>query len=341
MTKLARLLALGVLVLAFPSLVFAAKTHKVKKNETLNSLAKKYHVTSEELKTANNLVQNHIKPGTLLVIPPRSVAAERSTSRKTSSYKVKKGDSLLKIAKKTGVSVDELKRINHLTGQRLKTGVVLALQEAESNEAPVRPVAKRYSARIAEVFNDRDYEQSLAELADTSPEQPVDLNRSVELKADTVKQLKKTAYGFLGARYRFGGSSRNALDCSSFVQQVFREMEVPLPRTAREQFGVGMEVPHGDLKRGDLVFFRTYASFPSHVGIYLGDNKMIHASSRDRRVVISTMNTSYYRARYIGAKRISKINPDTFQFDDLIAGIEEEMPDEAMSNDTLGLSSIN
>ena len=153
--------------------------------------------------------------------------------------------------------------------------------------------------------------------------------------------LKNTAYGFLGTRYRFGGSSRSGIDCSSFVQKVFQELEVSLPRTAREQFEIGNAVSPGDLQKGDLIFFQTYASYPSHVGIYLGNNRMIHASSRDRRVVISPMNTPYYRARFVGAKRIAKINPDIFRFDDLIAGIEEESAEETQMNDTLGLTVAN
>jgi hypothetical protein len=73
------------------------------------------------------------------------------------------------------------------------------------------------------------------------------------------------------------------------------------------------------------------------VGIYLGDSKMIHASSRDHKVVISTMNTPYYRARFIGAKRIAKINPEIFRFDDLISGVEEETADDASKNDALNI----
>jgi peptidoglycan DL-endopeptidase LytE len=111
-----------------------------------------------------------------------------------------------------------------------------------------------------------------------------------------------------------------------------------LPRTAREQFERGAEVSHGDLQKGDLVFFRTYASFPSHVGIYLGNNRMIHASSRDRRVVVSTLNTPYYRSRYLGAKRIAKVNPSTFNLDELMLGVEEELEDDAPQNDMLGVT---
>jgi hypothetical protein len=118
-------------------------------------------------------------------------------------------------------------------------------------------------------------------------------------------------------------------------------MDVKLPRTAREQFVVGEQVLSSDLKKGDLLFFRTYASFPSHVGIYLGENRMIHASSRDRRVVVSKMDTPYYRSRFIGAKRISQINGEMPMFEDLLIGVQEESEEDVLTNDTLGVSLNN
>lgn len=337
-----RIAVICLIVLTSPTLVLAAKTHHVKKSESLYSLAKKYHVSLPELKSANNLVSNHVKIGDTLIIPPRSSAgADRAGKSATSSYKVRKGDTLTRIARKTGVSVSELKRLNSLAKKKLKPGQVLVLRDTET-EVEVRPrVARKIQLRYNDLFSEKDYEQSLAELTDPEPDKPVELSKNLELKADSIKMLKNTAYGFLGTRYRFGGSSRSGIDCSSFVQKVFRELEVSLPRTAREQFQVGNEVSPGDLQKGDLIFFRTYAPFPSHVGIYLGDNRMIHASSRDRRVVISPMNTPYYRARFIGAKRIDKINPETFSFDDLIAGIEEESAEDTQLNDTLGLTLAN
>jgi cell wall-associated NlpC family hydrolase len=167
----------------------------------------------------------------------------------------------------------------------------------------------------------------------------VDLAKTLEENNTGITKLKKSAYGFLGARYRFGGNSRTALDCSSFVQQVFREQKISLPRTAREQFYVGAEVMRGDLRKGDLVFFQTYAAFPSHVGIYLGNRKMIHASSRDHRVVISTMDTPYYVSRYLGARRIgTSVTADSINFNELLQGVEEERESDVFANDTLGLS---
>lgn len=339
-------IALCLLLLLLPSLSFAAKSHKVKKKETLASIARKYRVSTDELKSANSFVNNHLKPGDVLVIPPRADAGQSSTApaRVDTAYRVKKGDTLGSIAKKTGISVTDLKRINDLQAKRpkLKPGQVLALKETEhASEPKTKKTKLARSFRNAELFKDEEFDRTLDDLTVADPSKPVDLAKSIELgssKDENIAALKQTAYSFLGARYRFGGTSRTSLDCSSFVQQVFRDMNISLPRTAREQFTVGDVVSPASLQKGDLVFFQTYARFPSHVGIYLGGSKMIHASSRDRRVVISTFNTPYYLSRFIGAKRISKINPDVFNFSDLLTGIEEEREDDIMANDTLGLN---
>jgi peptidoglycan DL-endopeptidase LytE len=341
------LIGLAMFLITFPSLAVAAKTHVIKKNDSLYSLSKKYHVSVQAFKSANNLVSSHLKPGDKLVVPPRSSSAaeSRSNSRKTtvSVYKVRKGDTLYRIAKKAGLSVDELKRINGISGKSIKPGRLLSFRES----APVEEVAKKpvrnFTVRNSELFSSEEYERTLAELTDSDQEKPVDLGKDLELTTNASKRLKKSAFSFLGTRYRFGGTSRSGLDCSSFVQHVFRDLDIQLPRTAREQFRTGETVTSYDLQKGDLVFFRTYASFPSHVGIYLGDNKMIHASSRDHKVVISSMNTPYFRSRFIGAKRYPSLNPDSVSLEDLFAGTEitEENDEDVVANDTMGLQMNN
>jgi cell wall-associated NlpC family hydrolase len=107
----------------------------------------------------------------------------------------------------------------------------------------------------------------------------------------------------LNLPYKFGGNGIFGLDCSSFVQKVYGFVGQPLPRSAREQFKVGEEINKAELQSGDLLFFRTYASFPSHVGIYIGNNMFIHASSRAKKVQIDNLDTPYYVKRFIGAKR--------------------------------------
>ena len=94
------------------------------------------------------------------------------------------------------------------------------------------------------------------------------------------------------------------IDCSAFVKKVFSSLSLPLPRTAREQYALGKDVPPGELQKGDLLFYHTYAGFPSHVGIYIGNDLMIHPSSEGGRVMISRMNTPYFLSRFIGARRI-------------------------------------
>ncbi|NVN92869.1 MAG: C40 family peptidase [Desulfuromonadales bacterium] len=335
------ILLLCLIIIAFPQLVMASKTHVVRKSESLHTIARKYHVSVNELKSVNNLTGTKVSKGARLIIP--SAAADQSkkvrVAEKAKSYRVVKGDTLPKIAKKTGTKMCDLRRLNGLKGNRIKTGqlLVLNLSIPAVDELPHAQVASNRLQMInKDLLNEQESDDTLAELTDIDADRPVDLAKNLEDNSSSVNKLKKTAYTFLGARYRFGGNSRTALDCSSFIQQVFRDHKVNLPRTAREQFYVGSVVPRGDLKKGDLVFFQTYAHFPSHVGIYLGNRKMIHASSRDRRVVISSMDTPYYLSRFLGARRIGVIASDNFN--ELLAGVEEERESDVLANDTLGVS---
>lgn len=327
------------LLLALPLSALASKTHQVRTKESLHSIARKYHVSVEELKIANNLSSSRITKGTTLIVPTR--ASTQTVIENCSSYTVAKGDTLPKIAKKTGKKMSELRRINNLKANKVKPGQIIALADTANScdLAAARQTHKKQLQLVSsELLNEHELSATLLELSDIDADTPVDLAKNLEERSNTFSTLQKSAYGFLGARYQFGGNSRNALDCSSFTQQVFREQQVSLPRTAREQFRVGNEVPIGDLKRGDLVFFRTYAPFPSHVGIYLGNRKMIHASSTEHRVVVSSMDTPYYLSRYLGARRIDRVSPDTINISELLLGIEEEKENDAMANDHLGLN---
>jgi cell wall-associated NlpC family hydrolase len=343
------LLSLAI-VIALPQLVLASKTHVVRKSESLHTIARKYRVAVSEIKSVNSLNGTKIAKGTRLIIPSDSVdhVKKAKVVEKASAYRVVTGDTLPKIARKTGIRMADLRRLNGLRGNRVKPGQLLALNASrpDLDTAPAAPVAtERLKMVNRELLNEQEFSDTLAELTDIDADRPVDLAKNLEdssSNSSSISRLKKTAYSFLGARYQFGGNSRNALDCSSFIQQVFRDHHVYLPRTAREQFNVGMEVPRGDLQKGDLVFFQTYASFPSHVGIYLGNRKMIHASSRDRRVVISSMDTPYYLSRFLGARRIGISGASGIsgseRFNELLSGVEEERESDVVANDTLGLA---
>lgn len=123
---------------------------------------------------------------------------------------------------------------------------------------------------------------------------------------DTRKgqQLVAFARQFLGTPYVWAGRSPGGFDCSGFIWYVYSNHGIQLPRMADGQFDVGAAVARRDLVPGDLVFFTTYEPGPSHVGIYIGGGRFIHASSGAGEVTITPLNKQYYLERYLGARRL-------------------------------------
>ncbi|MDR7465721.1 MAG: LysM peptidoglycan-binding domain-containing C40 family peptidase [Armatimonadota bacterium] len=115
--------------------------------------------------------------------------------------------------------------------------------------------------------------------------------------------LAAAARRHLGVRYRWGGRSPAGFDCSGFVSYVLRRVRVTVPRTTWALWTQGTPVARDQLEAGDLVFFTTTRPGPSHVGLYLGANQFVHASSGFGRVTVTSLEHRYYRARYLGARR--------------------------------------
>jgi len=138
------------------------------------------------------------------------------------------------------------------------------------------------------------------------------VERPVARVLQSAQDLAIYALGLIGVDYRYGGSSpEHGLDCSGLVRYVFQEVVgVTLPRTAREMARLGGRVAPGDLQAGDLVFFNTRSSPFSHVGIYLGDDRFIHAPHRGGEVEIVTMSQRYWQQRYDGARRLVAFVPE-------------------------------
>ncbi len=129
------------------------------------------------------------------------------------------------------------------------------------------------------------------------------LNTEVELLQDN--SLLEHVDEWYGTRYRYGGTTKSGIDCSAFVQAIYLSaFAVSLPRTARDQYRNARIVSATEMKTGDLVFFNTTGGI-SHVGIYLQNNKFIHAST-SYGVTISDMFDPYYLRRFIGVGRIEK-----------------------------------
>lgn len=113
----------------------------------------------------------------------------------------------------------------------------------------------------------------------------------------------QTAYTYLGVPYVWGGTGRGGIDCSGLVLRAYGAHGVNLPRTAREQIGVGQVVPLNQLQPGDRIYFSSGGSYIDHTGMYIGDGKFIHASGRRRQVCIDNLFDPRYMGIYQGARR--------------------------------------
>jgi cell wall-associated NlpC family hydrolase len=128
-----------------------------------------------------------------------------------------------------------------------------------------------------------------------------------DLRQDHLRfreKIVKTAQRYLGVPYRWGGESpRTGFDCSGFTMVVYRLNGLDLPRSSRQQWRVGKKIDRRQLQKGDLVFFATSGgSRVSHVGIYTGNNKFLHAPRKGSRIKTSILSNRYFRTRYVGAR---------------------------------------
>lgn len=131
-------------------------------------------------------------------------------------------------------------------------------------------------------------------------------NVQAQNKAIASGNVIEAASAFRGTRYVMGGTSRSGFDCSGFVRYILSASGgVALPRTATEQFYHGTPIGTAQLQPGDLVFFKgTYKRGISHVGIYAGQGKFIHAANAHKGVRMDNLGDSYYQAHYAGARRV-------------------------------------
>ncbi|TJX14300.1 peptidase [Tissierella creatinini] len=131
-----------------------------------------------------------------------------------------------------------------------------------------------------------------------------EVSRSAE--RSRAANIIETGKKYLGVRYVFGGTSPKGFDCSGFTSYVFKQNGITLPRATDGQATVGTKVSKSDLQAGDLVIFsNTYKRGPSHVGIYIGNDQFIHASStRSGGVIISDINSSYYTNHFSYGRRV-------------------------------------
>ncbi|MGA9227021.1 MAG: LysM peptidoglycan-binding domain-containing protein [Mesobacillus sp.] len=240
-------------------------TYVVKTGDTLWGISKTYRLSITELKSLNDLKSDAIYPGQRLKVSGVSpITASASTS---TTYIVRSGDNLSTIAARHNLSLSDLKSINNLNSDLIYPGQVLKLSGAAS--APV-------TTNVANATVTATYST-----------------------ASKVNALITEAKKYIGVPYVWAGSTPSGFDCSGYLNYVYAKVGITVPRTVETIWNATK--PVSSLRAGDLVFFETYKIGPSHAGIYIGNNKFIHAGT-SRGVEISDMNNTYWKPRYLGAK---------------------------------------
>lgn len=260
------------------------------------------------------------------------------TPLKSENYKIAKGDSLFTIAKKHHTTVEKISEANDMKkSEKLKLGRVLkvpqnntvktTLAKAPQNKQKIKlsQVKKTASNKklVASISNldtislskgqvkdkaKKDEKLSLGDvLFGGKKDNSVKCEKSVN--AEKCVRITSLAKKKLGGRYVFGATGgRNTFDCSGLTTYVYKQNGIKLPRRAIAQAKVGKRVTRDNLKKGDLVFFDTSKShrgYVNHVGIYIGNDKFIHASSAKKKVVITSLNAPFYNKCFTGARRLA------------------------------------
>lgn len=226
-----------------------------------------------------------------------------------STYKVQSGDTLWKISQANKVTVDQLLQWNKLTSTTIFVGQTLTV-------APTTTTAKTYTVKAGDSLwsiaiknnmtvaqlktlnnlkTDIIYVGQILKLSGTATTTAASTTTSTSKVNALVTEAKK----HVGVPYVWGGSTPAGFDCSGYLNYVFNRVGVSIPRTVESIWSATK--PVSSPKVGDLVFFTTYKAGPSHAGIFIGDNKFIHAGS-STGVTITDMNNSYWKARYLGAR---------------------------------------
>lgn len=186
------------------------------------------------------------------------------------------------------------------TEVRSESRSVQAVSRTQQKKAEA-PVEKKEMDEISRILESRN-ETSLEAVSSLQLKYAILMDTEVETLPN--KFLLENVDDWYGVRYRSGGNTKSGVDCSGFTLAIYSAVYgIALPRISRDQYRISRKISTTELQEGDLVFFNTNGSGVSHVGIYLGNNKFIHASV-SKGVMVSDLFESYYLKRFYGAGRI-------------------------------------
>lgn len=271
---------------------FELKTHKIKSGETLKTIAKKYKIEVKELTKLNpKLEPRNLKIGTVVKLNKPSplmtsinkneslIKANLTYEEEDVLHKVQSNETKYGIAKKYGITVQQLDELNPEVSDKLFIDYMLVIKRGTKSTEELKP-------------------------------ETIEGNKKAETNAMIAEILIENASKYMGVSYRSGGTSAKGFDCSGLMFTTFKEIDLDLPRSSRSMAKVGTVVSKNKAEKGDLIFFTTNRKGSiSHVGIVSeinGDEiKFIH-SSTSSGVMVSSLKESYYSKRFVQINRVLK-----------------------------------
>jgi len=280
-----------------PSAVLAADaavTYVVRSGDTLSQIGLRYGVSVQTLTSVNTLPDpSRLTPGQILKIPRTRAAREFPQAQSAMSqvthpaliavYWVRWGDTLFGIAARYGVTADALKQANGLWTDVIVPGQRLDIPARGS----VAALARRFTP-----------------VPQPIPVPSVAFQRTAK-QGSVGERIVREAGRYLGVPYVWGGGSPRGMDCSGLVYLVYSRFILSLGRMRSEDYyRMAKPVEAQAMLPGDLVFFTTDSPGPSHVGIFIGEGKFIHASSTGSDVTITSLDDPHYGPGFLGVRRL-------------------------------------